>query len=718
MAKQSFGGGSSQGNSKKRKRDAAREAAEEELPAEKTARRQGQWLANDRKQTKLPSIGGGGPASTPRPAQVNDDIGLEKPKAAVGKKKAKLIAKVEMKKARSEARKAAAANKENAKAKEALKQGGPGVMHQSAKDLLAKTARTPQGEQRMLALIAEKIAGNPQSELKVYFDLFFEIHNNGASKRTRDLALLSAIAVFKDLVPGYRIRTATDKEKEVQRSREVIQLETYEMAVLQAYKRLLPALEAALKWDGPTFANALGALVRTAHDFNFRNRLLSTAVKHCNGKDEGIRKVLSEALSDMVESDGRLEASTEFVVAVGNIAQATAAGKGQQGGLKVELLQVFLKLPVGKAEFAALQEEASLKAIDEETAKGLAESRIHQSAKALQSAEAKLLYEVFVVYLRILRQRHLHSRRLVATILIGLTRWGQQVNLELLLEIIQELRHTVLDALGQSDDVVSLQGINCALVLLSGPSQALITDATWLPNAVTQAFGLSLSSLWSAHSEVPTWPPERCFTLASDGSLGYRQKELTSSLEADSVPSLLLSVLENAVKCPHAFGRASDGAMAALLESVFLLATSSDPHVSSALLREAAQLLKRHRKLHTILDADGGLFGLGGITDRAISIAWPLHLLGSSLVPMPNKIGRKLPDSIRSRLALVSELFPFRSSKTWLEREFPVHLAALAEVPKPAGVKEAHQQKSKAPKTTVSFCASPEELARRLGSSR
>ncbi|CAE7241835.1 RMD1 [Symbiodinium pilosum] len=227
---------------------------------------------------------------------------------------------------------------------------------------------------------------------------------------------------------------------------------------------------------------------------------LLVILRHCNSPDKDVRAPLVAGLQEMVESDQRLEGSKEAVIAIGRLAQGMAGRKAKAGnkaedasdnsqshrGLHFELLQVLLRLPIGRADAAELAGPGGdMSNADDDVKKGLAEASITLSAEQLRKREGELLYEVFVVYLRILRQRHLHSRELMGTVLTGLARWGQQVNLELLLEILSELRLAVKDAIARGDELVALHGLNCALVLLSGPSQALLTDVSWLSDSMT-----------------------------------------------------------------------------------------------------------------------------------------------------------------------------------------------------------------------------------------
>ena len=62
------------------------------------------------------------------------------------------------------------------------------------------------------------------------------------------LACLSALLVYKDLAPGYRIRLPTDKELEMTVSKEVRCLRDYESAFLRG----VPGVQ--LTFKSPTFA--------------------------------------------------------------------------------------------------------------------------------------------------------------------------------------------------------------------------------------------------------------------------------------------------------------------------------------------------------------------------------------------------------------------------------------------------------------------------------
>lgn len=63
----------------------------------------------------------------------------------------------------------------------------------------------------------------------------------------RKLALLSQLAVFKDIIPGYRIRPLTDKEKAEKVSQMVQRTRDFEQGLVGVYQSYLRTLESELK---------------------------------------------------------------------------------------------------------------------------------------------------------------------------------------------------------------------------------------------------------------------------------------------------------------------------------------------------------------------------------------------------------------------------------------------------------------------------------------
>lgn len=63
----------------------------------------------------------------------------------------------------------------------------------------------------------------------------------------RKLTFLSQLAVFKDIIPGYRIRALTDKEKAEKVGQMVQRTRDWEQGMVGVYQSYLRTLEAEVK---------------------------------------------------------------------------------------------------------------------------------------------------------------------------------------------------------------------------------------------------------------------------------------------------------------------------------------------------------------------------------------------------------------------------------------------------------------------------------------
>jgi nucleolar complex protein 3 len=65
----------------------------------------------------------------------------------------------------------------------------------------------------------------------------------------RKLAVLSELAIFQDIIPGYRIRALTEAEKAEKVSQMVAQTRDWEQGLVTIYQSYLRLLEAELKGE-------------------------------------------------------------------------------------------------------------------------------------------------------------------------------------------------------------------------------------------------------------------------------------------------------------------------------------------------------------------------------------------------------------------------------------------------------------------------------------
>ncbi|ERN14796.1 nucleolar complex protein 3 homolog [Amborella trichopoda] len=140
---------------------------------------------------------------------------------------------------------------------------------------------------------------------------------NDTDHNVAKLGLLSLLALFKDIIPGYRIRLPTDKELQMKVSKEVKKMRDYESMLLNSYKAYLQKLVAFGKQ--PFFqqvaVRCICNLLEAVPHFNYRENLLAETVKNTSSSDDVIRKLSCSAIKSLFMNEGKHggEATVEAV---------------------------------------------------------------------------------------------------------------------------------------------------------------------------------------------------------------------------------------------------------------------------------------------------------------------------------------------------------------------------------------------------------------------
>ncbi|OJT15869.1 Nucleolar complex protein 3 -like protein [Trametes pubescens] len=184
-----------------------------------------------------------------------------------------------------------------------------------------------QGAKEQIAGLCQEILGDPENSL----GLLRRLHTfslPAVSTPThpepvpndpviRKLTMLSQLAVFKDVVPGYRIRALTDLEKAEKVSQMVQRTRDWEQGLVSVYQAYLRGLEAELKGKSELAEPALHCmctlLVEVTH-FNFRVNLMSSIVAALSRKSwDKSSDLCLETLIKVFRADNTGEASLEIV---------------------------------------------------------------------------------------------------------------------------------------------------------------------------------------------------------------------------------------------------------------------------------------------------------------------------------------------------------------------------------------------------------------------
>ncbi|WFD49471.1 hypothetical protein GLX27_004154 [Malassezia furfur] len=377
----------------------------------------------------------------------------------------------------------------------------------------------------------------------------------------RQLALLSLLAVFVDIVPGYRIRPLSEQEEKEKVSQEVARRREWEQGLVQVYRAYLELCEAEVRSATPLAPVALRAfctlLTRATH-FNYRKNLLAVVVAQLSRKAwTPSSKECYRALVTLLANDHDGEVALEAVMLLyrmirerklavhANVLDLLAhlrlrdeLGKGHRTG---PMGTASVAKPRAKPRHTSAAE--SRRADPKAVRKGLATHVSKKQAKRnkelraieeeMREAEAAVDVEertrhqsetlklVFALYFRILKTPDV-PQQLLAAALEGIVLYAHHVSLDFFYDLVQVLRTRLADAMAEveaahtieTDDLraaprhvgmrAALLMIVTALELLRGQGEALEIDIAAFHVALYQLLlPLSVSTCFEEEAALP-----------------------------------------------------------------------------------------------------------------------------------------------------------------------------------------------------------------------
>ncbi|XP_048132360.1 nucleolar complex-associated protein 3-like isoform X2 [Rhodamnia argentea] len=156
-----------------------------------------------------------------------------------------------------------------------------------------------------LAELGIALLADPESNIKLLKEML-QMCNDGNHAIVK-LGLLSLLSVFKDIIPGYRIRLPTEKELEMKVSKDVKKMRYYESTLLSAYKAYLQKLMVLEKVS--LYQHAVVRCICTLLDvvphFNYRESLVEVVVRNISSSDEVIRKLCCDTIKSLFTNEGK-----------------------------------------------------------------------------------------------------------------------------------------------------------------------------------------------------------------------------------------------------------------------------------------------------------------------------------------------------------------------------------------------------------------------------
>ncbi|KAB8077075.1 nucleolar complex-associated protein-domain-containing protein [Aspergillus leporis] len=327
-----------------------------------------------------------------------------------------------------------------------------------------------------LAKLATLINEDPEEHLGSFKTMADMVHN-GAHVAIQKLALASQAAIFKDVIPGYRIRPLSDQDMSGKLSKEVRKLQNYEQSLLSHYKHYIqklteltkPTKGAKVEVD-PTLKSlaincACNLLLSVPH-FNFRAELLKILVnrlakRQIDADFVKCRETLEEVFSRDEDGIVSLEAvrllskmmkAKEFRIHEGVLDTflhlrllSEFSHKGSRDRIDRETEEELSngKKPKQKKEFRTKRErkiEKERKAVE----KDMKQADAMVSHEERDKNQAETLKLVFGTYFRILKLR---IPTLMGPVLEGLAKYAHLINQDFFGDLLEALK----DLIGHAD---------------------------------------------------------------------------------------------------------------------------------------------------------------------------------------------------------------------------------------------------------------------------
>ena len=325
-----------------------------------------------------------------------------------------------------------------------------------------------------LARLATLIHENPEE----HAGAFKALGSIAASRNltVKKLALATQLAVYKDVIPGYRIRPIAEENQTENVSKDVRRLRAFEQSLVSSYQTYLKDLAICAKGnrkDGSEADAAVAAvaiacactlLIAVPH-FNFRGELLKIIIGKLGGKRINAEFVkCRETLIQFFHDDNDGGPSLD---AVGLLARMIKAKHFQ---IHESVLNTFLHLRL-LSEFSSKASQNSVDKIEEDgTTEGKKQkvkrefrTRKHRKVlkerkaveKDFKEADAIVSHEqrdrmqaetlkiVFVTYFRILKAR---IPGLMGPVLEGLAKYAHLINQDFFGDLLEALKELIADA--------------------------------------------------------------------------------------------------------------------------------------------------------------------------------------------------------------------------------------------------------------------------------
>ncbi|XP_048745661.2 nucleolar complex protein 3 homolog [Ostrea edulis] len=362
-----------------------------------------------------------------------------------------------------------------------------------------------------MAALASSLIENPEENIKKLKELrsYLTESDPDVFLTVRKLAMVSLMEVFKDIIPGYRIRLPTEAEKAQKLKKETKTIRDFEETFLLNYKKYLEFLELTCKGKlvedketkyakggmdlklPPLASQALSVLaarclceiLRTHPHFNYRNNIISVLVPYMNRGNREVGSIVCKAVQDIFRNDKAGEVSAEIVKSISKMI------KVREFKVRKEVLDTFLSLKIKEVDYdgdsikkdGKSRKEMMKKLSRRERKKKkrmelleheLLETRASEDKNRKIKMHTEIIQTVFHTYFRVLK--NLQKSVLLSSVLEGLAKFAHLINVDFF-EDLFNVFNTLIDS-GSLGYRESLHCIKTAFTILKGQGEVLNID--------------------------------------------------------------------------------------------------------------------------------------------------------------------------------------------------------------------------------------------------
>ncbi|EPY51124.1 Noc2p-Noc3p complex subunit Noc3 [Schizosaccharomyces cryophilus OY26] len=474
-------------------------------------------------------------------------------------------------------------------------------------------------DKEVLASLAQKLLEEPEDSLHVFKSIFEKFQSPLIT--IKKLSLLTALAVFQDLIPGYRIRPLSEEEQSTKLSKEVAQRWSYEQTFLKYYMRFIEILESILKSYASlendvekslyeVAVRCVSRLIEHVPHFNYHDKLLTLAVQQISHKSKrNSFDLFINSLTAILKEDNLGRVSLDCVKLLSKMF------KHRNYDVLPEVYDLFLHIQVlSDMELKDSSEERSkIKKrkqdrphLNKKARKTLKETKEIEKemkeAEAVISAEDRERYQnevlktVFLTYFKTLQARS----KLLGNALEGLARLSHLINVEFFGDLLQVLRELVSD-----DNMLLAEGKPA----VQSTREALLTVSTAFEiasapgvNKLNLDLDLSIFIQRLYRLILP-------FSLNPDADLSYKVNRLRDP-DAPSKKNVVnaSTQMEMLLKCYQSFffksKSVSSTRLAAFSKRLAISSLQLPEHSSTAAIALLARLVSRYTKLHRMFTSE------------------------------------------------------------------------------------------------------------------